>query len=526
MDVSTGNNDDLSFRLGEMFDSYEELEQKLDRFSKHSLVHYWRRDSRTVSGAHMKTARPISERLKYYSVKYACIYGGQKFLPRGAGRRQSQSIRTNCPAHIMLRASKDGTKLEVTSVNNEHNHEISEELFKNLPQERKLCGEIRQEVQDLLQLHIDRKRLREYVRLRTNKILRSKDLFNIAAANKQKRDITPERAYQLFQKIHDIEKMQGRNSNRKIYPESEDEIAQTIKRMKKEQESAWGQDGLSTELEVSEGNDGEDSYSGQLTQEEVVDEIDTNEGELLRADNEGDIIAADGEIVGELVMENGDPSVIVESIVNADGSVFVDEREFNNYCNNHLSHTVDDSQSPKPRVLDIETIAPTTTIEKVTKETSASPNHKSQAGSLTLQQSPKSPGSFHEADSRIWIMKENTSMETEPESEPESETNTTTKPISMMKPDMETSEVVLSDEASHQLLQEQLAVLRAEKGKLYHETEVLKLKKDKLKLQINCYSNEIRKQEMEREKLRLEIKLLQSKVMEDTNDVSHYIFVP
>lgn len=123
-------------------------------------------------------------------------------------------------------------------------------------------------------------------------------------------------------------------------------------------------------------------------------------------------------------------------------------------------------------------------------------------------------------------MKENASVETEAESGPESETNTMTQPISMMKPNMETSEMVLSDEASHQLLQEQLAVLRAERGKLYHETEMLKLKKDKLKLQINCYSNEIRKQEMEKEKLRLEIKLLQSKVMEDTNDVSHYIFVP
>lgn len=106
---------------------------------------------------------------------------------------------------------------------------------------------------------------------------------------------------------------------------------------------------LSTELEVSEGNDGEDSYSAQLTQEEVVGEIDANEGELLRTNNEGNIIAADGEIVGELVMENGDPSVIVESIVNADGSVFVDEREFNSYCDNHLSHTIDDSQSPKTR---------------------------------------------------------------------------------------------------------------------------------------------------------------------------------
>lgn len=99
---------------------------------------------------------------------------------------------------------------------------------------------------------------------------------------------------------------------------------------------------------MSEGNDGEDSYSGQLTQEEVVGEIDTNEGELLRTNNEGDIIA-DKEIVGELVMEDDDPSVIVESIVNADGSVFVDEREFNSYCNNQLSHVVDDSQSPKPR---------------------------------------------------------------------------------------------------------------------------------------------------------------------------------
>ncbi|XP_011687542.1 PREDICTED: uncharacterized protein LOC105449840 [Wasmannia auropunctata] len=525
MDVNVGDNDDVSFRPGEMFDSYEELEQKLDRVSRHTLVHYWRRDSRTVSGAHMKTARPISERLKYYSVKYACIYGGQKFLPRGAGRRQSQSIRTNCPAHIMVRASKDGTKLEVTSVNNEHNHEISEDLFKRLPQERKLCGEIKQEVQDLMQLHIDRKRLKEYVRLRTNKVLRSKDLFNIAAANRQKKDIPPERAYQLLEKIRNIEKMQAR-CGRKMYSESEDEIARTIKRIKKEHESAWNQDGLSTaELEAGEGNDGEDSYGGQLTQEEVVDEIDANEGELLRSNNEGDIIAADEEIVGELVMENGDPSVIVESIVNADGSVFVDEREFNSYCDNHLSHTVDDSQSPKPRVLDIETITSTTVIEKIAKETSASPNDKSQADSLTLQQSPKSPGSFQETDSRIWIMKECNSMETEPESGPESETNVI-KPTSAMKPDAEASEALLSDDTSHQLLQEQLAVLRAEKGKLYHETEMLKLKKDKLKLQINCYSNEIKKQEMEREKLRLEIKLLQSKVMEDTNDVSHYIFVP
>lgn len=96
-----------------------------------------------------------------------------------------------------------------------------------------------------MQLHIDRKRLKEYVRLRTNKILRSKDLFNIAAANKQKRHITPERMCQLFKKILEAEKMdkmQGRDSGKKRYLESDVEITQTIKRMKKEEESVWSQE--------------------------------------------------------------------------------------------------------------------------------------------------------------------------------------------------------------------------------------------------------------------------------------------
>lgn len=104
-----------------------------------------------------------------------------------------------------------------------------------------------------MQLHIDRKRLKEYVRLRTNKVLRSKDLFNIAAANKTKREITPERAYQLFKRIHDLEKLQRRDDKR-TYSESEDEIARTIKRIKKEQESPWGQDvseAIQNDLKIS-----------------------------------------------------------------------------------------------------------------------------------------------------------------------------------------------------------------------------------------------------------------------------------
>ncbi|KAH0564531.1 uncharacterized protein LOC123272494 [Cotesia glomerata] len=550
METTTGGGEtageeeeDVSFHLGELFNSYEELECKLEKFSKRSLVHYWRRDSRTVSGAHMKTARHISEKLRYYSVKYACIYGGQKFLPRGAGRRQSQSIRTNCPAHIMLRASKDGNKLEVTSVNNDHNHEISEELFKKLPQERKLCGEMKQEVQELMQLHIDRKRLKEYVRLRTNKILRSKDLFNIAAANKQKKTITPERAYELFERIRDLEDLQNRNSSGKVFSESDDDTSPSAKRIKKEPQSPWGQDELSSELaEASEGNDGEDSYT-QLSQEEVVDDMDTTEDQLLSTNTDGDLISANGEIVGELVMQD-DPSVIIESIVNTDE--YGDERNFGSYRDDdhHLKHQVDDHTDTE--VLSIDPIGADAEIDKLSKTPSNSPVPGQTIESLSadiddhspeLNQNHSHSHHINQDSHRIWIMKESPTHQTDnfvddDDDDDDGGIKTSAVEAAECRPvtttingeeNSDVNEVVFAEEASHQLLLEQLAVLRAEKNKLHHETEMLKLKKNKLKLQIDCFTSELSKQEMEKEKLRLEITLLKSKV--DGDGVS-LLFVP
>lgn len=180
----------------------------------------------------------------------------------------------------------------------------------------------------------------------------------------------------------------------------------------------------------------------------------------------------------------------------------------------------------------MEGMTPTDDIEIVTKESSPSSNSNTQQEEERRCITPqdelgvKSPENLQESeDSRMWIMKETPCPETELDSNPESEM-IESRSIRTLKTNIETPGMVLSDESSYELLQEQLAVLRAEKGKLHHETEMLKLKKDKLKLQIDCYTNEIKKQEMEKEKLRLEIKLLQSKVMEDNNDVSHYIFVP
>lgn len=85
--VSSGR---YAFQMGDCFNSYDDLLERLEKHSCESFVHYWRRDTRTVEGAIMKTTRPISKCLKYYSVRYACIHGGQKYSGRGEGRRQTQ----------------------------------------------------------------------------------------------------------------------------------------------------------------------------------------------------------------------------------------------------------------------------------------------------------------------------------------------------------------------------------------------------------------------------------------------------
>lgn len=115
----------------------------------------------------------------------------------------------------------------------------------------------------------------------------------------------------------------------------------------------------------------------------------------------------------------------------------------------------------------------------------------------------KSPNPLHDSE-KIWVVKEG-ALDTEADSGAESEANGV-KTRNIINPESNNiREIMIADESEPLLIHQKLAVLKAEEEKLFHETEMLKLKK---------------------EKLRLEIKLLKSKVMEDSNDVSHYIFVP
>lgn len=113
-------------------------------------------------------------------------------------------MRKDCPSFIMLRASKCGQFLEVIDVCNEHNHEISETTSRYLPQNRKLPPDVKAEVLEMLMLHIDRKMIIEYIKIKTNKHVTLKDLFNLKASNKQNKLTSSRPKAEVLERLHNV----------------------------------------------------------------------------------------------------------------------------------------------------------------------------------------------------------------------------------------------------------------------------------------------------------------------------------
>lgn len=137
-----------AFHRGDTFINFEQVADRLQAHTQESLVYYWIRDSRLVKCAHTKISRKIDEQLQYYSIKFSCIFGGQRFKSKANGLRpgKRQTRQIDCPAFIALRATKCGRKLEVMDVCNDHTHEISEQAVEELPQKRRPSQGLLEEV--------------------------------------------------------------------------------------------------------------------------------------------------------------------------------------------------------------------------------------------------------------------------------------------------------------------------------------------------------------------------------------------
>lgn len=139
--------------IGAIFKSYSDFLTVLEQYEEQSLSNYRKQDSTTIDRARKKQPKHVfRDDLKYSYLKLVCQYGGI-CKSRGRGTRPNRrSLKTDCPALIIVGASSDGNTLVVRSVVSNHNHEVSNATFKRSVRQRTLIKDEEANVHTLLQL--------------------------------------------------------------------------------------------------------------------------------------------------------------------------------------------------------------------------------------------------------------------------------------------------------------------------------------------------------------------------------------
>ena len=89
-----------------------------------------------------------------------------------------------CKAEVRFIASKDGQHLVLQTLNEIHNHEINHEVFRNLPQQRRLDSQDKENISETLSLKANRKMIQQRLMSQTGKVVLLKDIHNLKNAVK------------------------------------------------------------------------------------------------------------------------------------------------------------------------------------------------------------------------------------------------------------------------------------------------------------------------------------------------------
>lgn len=62
-----------SFKVGETFNSYKELEEEVKKFGEETFTSFWKRDAKTINASkkYLSQSRKINKELVYYQLMYA-----------------------------------------------------------------------------------------------------------------------------------------------------------------------------------------------------------------------------------------------------------------------------------------------------------------------------------------------------------------------------------------------------------------------------------------------------------------------
>ncbi|XP_043279783.1 uncharacterized protein [Venturia canescens] len=170
----------IPLTVGVEFDSITQLEESVAAFGKKVYCVYYKRDSTTIEQCKNRgISRPLNANLKYYRLVYRCIHGGKTFKSLTKGIRSSSTFQQECPAMISFICNRDGNKLVLNKMINNHNHICAKKLYDFLPQVRAMTTDEKTQVKELLDIRADKKMVKQKCGYDFDKKILLKDLSNL-----------------------------------------------------------------------------------------------------------------------------------------------------------------------------------------------------------------------------------------------------------------------------------------------------------------------------------------------------------
>ncbi|KAH9364986.1 hypothetical protein HPB48_015964 [Haemaphysalis longicornis] len=94
------------------------------------------------------------------------------------------TFKRDCSFNVYIAAENEGRFLEVRSLDLTHNHPVDKELFRHLPQPRRLAPDLLAKAREMLKLKANKVMVREQMERESGGAVLLKDLSNIAAKEK------------------------------------------------------------------------------------------------------------------------------------------------------------------------------------------------------------------------------------------------------------------------------------------------------------------------------------------------------
>lgn len=83
----------VQLAVGSTFSSFEKLEAEVKAYQSEKFVQLVKRDTRTLEMASKRVPKRVegaNTALVYYSIHYACAFGGKSYKNEGTGQRRNQ----------------------------------------------------------------------------------------------------------------------------------------------------------------------------------------------------------------------------------------------------------------------------------------------------------------------------------------------------------------------------------------------------------------------------------------------------